>query len=213
MKFGDFIERREDDLDIEIAASGFSKKMADELNQEFEDAYDEDLGDCDVESSVDSDEDTNTDENRCQGDDKEKKDVVCQEQLCNIPVKQSDGAYDNLEETMIHLQISNNDEDYSENNLNDLNEGEGSYEDFAPVTGTSSLDDDAPDYEDSYSVSTATTIAPDVIRSRVKKAIKSEQQKQIKRRARIKGECSAVNRSRRVNREVIRDSVRDHWDE
>lgn len=64
-------------------------------------------------------------------------------------------------------------------------------------------------YSDIHSVrsmSTATTIPPEVIRDRVKKALAKRERAAVRHRNLAKGEASAVNRQRRDNKDTIKDS-------
>lgn len=57
------------------------------------------------------------------------------------------------------------------------------------------------------STTTASTIAPDVIKNKVKKALDHKQKCDDRKRCVVKGEASAVTRSRRENRANIKDST------
>lgn len=64
-------------------------------------------------------------------------------------------------------------------------------------------------YSDIHSVqsmSTATTIPPEIIRDRVKKSLEKRERAAIRHRKLAKGEASAVNRQRRENKNTIKDS-------
>lgn len=64
-------------------------------------------------------------------------------------------------------------------------------------------------YSDIHSVcsmSTATTIPPEVIRDRVKKSLERRERATVRHRKLAKGEASAVNRQRRENKSTIKDS-------
>lgn len=64
-------------------------------------------------------------------------------------------------------------------------------------------------YSDIHSVrsmSTATTIPPEVIRDRVKKSLEKRERAMVRHRNLAKGEASAVNRQRRENKSIIKDS-------
>lgn len=64
-------------------------------------------------------------------------------------------------------------------------------------------------YSDIHSVrsmSTATTIPPEVIRERIKKSLEKRQRAAVRHRKLAKGEASAVNRQRRENKDTIKDS-------
>lgn len=52
----------------------------------------------------------------------------------------------------------------------------------------------------------ASTIAPEVVKQQVKKNLEVRQKKMERKKAIAKGEASAVTRSRRDNRETIRES-------
>jgi RIO kinase 2 len=54
------------------------------------------------------------------------------------------------------------------------------------------------------STSTAATIAPEEIRSRVKKSLERREKSALKKRIRVKGEASAVTRTRRENMDTIK---------
>lgn len=56
------------------------------------------------------------------------------------------------------------------------------------------------------SVTTSTTIPPEVIRNRVKKALEKRERAAEQRRRLAKGEASAVSRQRKENRDTIKDS-------
>jgi len=64
-------------------------------------------------------------------------------------------------------------------------------------------------YSDIHSVrsmSTATTIPPEVIRNRIKKSLEKRERATVRHRKLAKGEASAVNRQRRDNKDIIKDS-------
>jgi RIO kinase 2 len=54
------------------------------------------------------------------------------------------------------------------------------------------------------STSTAATIAPEEIRGRVKKSLERREKSTLKKRIRVKGEASAITRSRRENMDTIK---------
>lgn len=55
------------------------------------------------------------------------------------------------------------------------------------------------------SFSTASTIAPEVVKARVRKALISREKKELRKRVVAKGEASATTRNRRENRETIKE--------
>lgn len=69
------------------------------------------------------------------------------------------------------------------------------------------LDGETKNYSASIrSYSTTSTIAPEVIKARVKKALLNREKKELRKRIVAKGEASATTRSRRENRDVIKES-------
>lgn len=62
------------------------------------------------------------------------------------------------------------------------------------------------DFHSVRSVSTTSTIPPEVIRSRVKKALEKREKAVTRQRCLAKGEASAVTRKRRENRDTIKES-------
>ena len=55
------------------------------------------------------------------------------------------------------------------------------------------------------SVSTTSTIPPEMIRNKVKQALNKREKQEVRHRAVCKGEASAVTRKRRENRNTIKD--------
>lgn len=64
---------------------------------------------------------------------------------------------------------------------------------------------DYDDIQSIRSVSTAATIAPEVIKRRVKLTLANREKKSQSKRLLVKGEASAVTRTRRENRDAIKD--------
>ncbi|KAL0275128.1 UNVERIFIED_CONTAM: hypothetical protein PYX00_003086 [Menopon gallinae] len=153
--------RREDTLDVEVAASGFTKEMDFDLMNEVsdeEEAEEEERREEAEEAihSADSDEDYQS----CEEEVAEEEPRRVEEPEDPIPL---------TDETSCHYS---SDESY------------------------------APSYR---SYSTASTIAPEVIRERVKKALANRQRKEQRKRLVAKGEASATTRSRRENRLTIKE--------
>ncbi|XP_014248841.1 serine/threonine-protein kinase RIO2 [Cimex lectularius] len=156
---------REDILDIEVSASGFTKQMAEDLLMTME----------------------NEDENEC-SDVEEYNDAI------------SDNEVENLK-LMVDEALKFGEK--SPNNFNDILEVSKQAA-FDSIDQKSEFDDR---FSDIGSISTtASTIPPEIIRERVKKALE-KRQKEGNRRILVKGEASAVTRKRRENRENIRDSA------
>lgn len=160
---------RNDNLDIEISCSGFTKEM----QQDF------DL----IEPNVSDNEEPQSD----------NESVEEQLKSCKLSDKE--------EESQSH-----------EKNIETKNESEkGAASTNIPLVNDSescnSEDDDDHQFDSRSfrSVSTATTIAPEVIKDRVKKAI-TQRERRNKKHV-IKGEASAATRNRRVNRDTIQQST------
>ena len=90
-------------------------------------------------------------------------------------------------------------------NLRELNKQFKPFRDYVP--------DDASDVRSSYSYSssTASTIAPDVIKKRVKAALAKRSQADVRRRMKARGEANAVTRTRRETRDNIKQSQDAFW--
>lgn len=65
----------------------------------------------------------------------------------------------------------------------------------------------ADDRFDSRSITSASTIPPEVIRARVKSALEKRERTKVRVRNLAKGEASATSRNRRDNRQTIQESV------
>lgn len=73
-----------------------------------------------------------------------------------------------------------------------------------------SEDDDVEkfnDLESMYSSSTAATIAPELIKKKVKIALQKREKREQSRRILVKGEANAITRVRRENRDTIKQST------
>ncbi|XP_017774096.1 PREDICTED: serine/threonine-protein kinase RIO2 [Nicrophorus vespilloides] len=194
-KFSDV--ERNDNLDAEIHCSGFTKKMARDINVELGiDSDDDDEEDDEVEDNVSDDEDIEnnvsedeevkdeTEEIQKVKDDIEEitkateKVVVTKEEFCTV-----DSIFDKLKgDNKQHLQVVDDNES--------VNCSEGSDELF-----------------ESRSVrSCATTIHPDEIKKRIKKQIYSKEKRIQRKKCVAKGEASATTRVRRENVDTIKQS-------
>jgi RIO kinase 2 len=197
---------RMDSLDVEVAASGFTKEMQEELVEALEEKKD---------SESDEEED-------------EEEDISDSEESKETDTKEQDGSSSHLDNSILRwreeleppseineqqndapvhfepLIIKDKDEketdaELDEGLLQDLsiqNRGQRPFRDARcsdVMSGTYSV----------RSTSTAATIPPGEVRARVKKSLE-RREKQGARRIRVKGEASAVTRSRRENKDNIR---------
>ncbi|KAG5345263.1 RIOK2 kinase, partial [Acromyrmex charruanus] len=174
---------REDSVDAEVKASGFAKQIEKEIDTFLTENgidYKEEKDNTDNENSEDSEEETYE---NCVEDNIE--DLKCQLkdlQLQNeIVVKEEFNA-------SIRDPVLNNDDEHLKK--------------ISMVPSVHFYDDT----QSIRSVSTAATIAPDVIKKRTKLALDKRERSQAKR-ALAKGEASAVTRIRRDNRATIKDST------
>lgn len=62
------------------------------------------------------------------------------------------------------------------------------------------------DVRSSRSYTSASTIAPEIVKQQVKKNLEAKQKRMERKKAIAKGEASAVTRQRRDNKETIRES-------
>lgn len=192
--------RREDILDAEVSASGFTKQMEKDLLTEIG------LGD---EQNVEEEQEELTDKekeedieclrqklekcvaNDWKTDPPSKEEVqtttsATQEEI-KIPEPISVNKIPTMEKTIRNKDVS------PEENLSDYGSDE---ENSDAETEVHSV----------RSVSTTSTIPPEVIRDRVKKALERRHKQASRLRCLAKGEASATTRSRRENRDTIKDS-------
>lgn len=186
---------REDDLDVEVAASGFTKQMEEELRLEF-----------DAEGGADETCEISEDENDEVSAIAEPEEAINNESNENKSVNQQETAEEHLESTP---EVDTCEELHSV--VGDMDDLDLNNRDYKPFRDVKFEDDVASEHGgSSYSVSTCTsTIAPELVKARVKKSLifrKKQQQKRIC----IKGEASAYNRVKRENQ----DTIKEHkvWD-
>lgn len=173
---------REEFLDVEVSASGFTKNMDQLLLHEMGMIDDIDGS----EEEIDFYED-------------EKDEVVhLAEQVAELMKEESSTVLSNSIKTLPAQEETNNVKSDSEEYVS-LSEND----DCESVVSSKVC------YSDIHSVrsmSTATTIPPEVIRDRVKKSLEKRERATVRHRKLAKGEASAVNRQRRDNKDTIKDS-------
>lgn len=196
---------REDCIDVEIKASGLTKQMEKDLLREmglFED---------EIETETDIDEEVPT-----AGDD-EIRYLQLQVEDCikdiSNPLKtnleslndrvQDDIVARNLDTNEIWRPTEEGTKFYAtrpdQESIDSVNT-----EKFQDANNEESIRDSSRSV---YSVGTTSTIAPEVIKSRVKAALERRQNKQQSRKVLAKGEANAVTRVRRENRDTIKQST------
>ena len=195
--------RREDDLDVQVAASGFVKQL--------EEMYG------DPEAELDSDEDQ-SEESFLTMVDKIKLDDLDPE---TDPAPPSSSAMDpETDPEPLNHSTMNPVADPAPPNHSTM----GPEADPAPTIDPEGTDrvpdlvDDLPDWPQcaksraAGSVSSMSTIHPDVIKQRVKKNLSRRKNDEVLSRIRAKGEASAVTRKRRENKDNIRADGIWGWD-
>lgn len=252
MVFRSFLFRREDILDVEVSASGFTKRMDKELlaqlglNESDEEEEDDDSsGDDDIEELREQVEVNmkfeEHQDHKVEGNEMEIVDEKCKNEekidsnkidsskksspTCNInsvseitsPIEpladeeqqnhsgtQKDGPEQNA--TRDHTNKSNVDEYKIEVSRDEKDDASRSTiaDDLESEFDSQSL---AGSRFDARSVTSASTIPPEVIRARVKSALEKRERTKIRVRNLAKGEASATSRKRRDNRQTIQESV------
>lgn len=252
--FGDI--KREDVLDVEVSASGFTKQMEKDLLTEMginEDEGDSDSGDDGKEETGEQSKVNEIDElremvektmlederwlkNRDHSILNRNKNVDLNIVQNEINEKHSKEENMNLQPNCITLPGKDNVNSSSNKDVNSLKHvTDGSNEDVVEISKQISERVDNTDSQESHlcsevhsekhdsdddvksimteldvhsvrSISTTSTIPPEVIRSRVKKALEKRDKAATRQRCLAKGEASAVTRKRRDNRDTINES-------
>lgn len=201
--------RREDCIDAEVNASGLMKQMQKDLLKELNITID-------VENEENSDTETYED---CINNVEDLKDQINNLQLKsekeestvfthNVITKDNNECFEKMSTTICSEQQNNEnienmiDKEHS-NALYDLSS--------KTVEDKAAYISDYDDIESIRSISTAATIAPEVIKKRVKVALDNREKKNQSKRKLVKGEASAVTRIRRENRDTVKESLTGIW--
>lgn len=174
-------------MDIEVSASGF-------INGEIDIDFIGDSGDEDNqmlennlnESNVSTAEEDN-EENTIPSLVKNKTDDKDIETTC-------------INDELMKLKL--NSSDFSQ--LGWKHNGNSDYSDVESVNGTDDFRLETTK-SDMYSVSTTSTIAPEVIRSRVKRALQKKENEIIQKRSVVKGDANSIRRNRKENKDIIKE--------
>uniref|UniRef100_A0A6P7FE78 Serine/threonine-protein kinase RIO2 n=1 Tax=Diabrotica virgifera virgifera TaxID=50390 RepID=A0A6P7FE78_DIAVI len=173
---------REDNLDAEVACSGFTKEMAKHINKEF--GY----------------EDSN---------DSSEEEVEGETENENVPERDDFfDASDKLEDKDGVQDLGSKSNSSTINYIFDQLKLKSKFDDTAQKIEDIQLDsDDSSDHFDSRSMlSTTSTIPPEEIKNRLKKQLLIKEKRQQRKKCVAKGESSAVTRSRRENSNTIKQS-------
>ncbi|XP_072747498.1 uncharacterized protein Riok2 [Anoplolepis gracilipes] len=213
---------REDCIDAEVHASGLMKQMQKDLLKELN---------VTIENEVENEEDSETETyENCINNVEDLEDQINNIQLEPEISKKEDSVFTHdiviknkhIEEvsTIIYFEKQNNSENKCKENNEDLAieniAVDKEHSKHALYDLLSNAEDEASinDYDDVRSirsVSTAATIAPEMIKKRVKLALDNREKKSQSRRLLVKGEASVVTRTRRENRDTIKDSLTGIW--
>lgn len=202
--------KRLHNLDVEVAASGFTRDMS----ESFDEAS-ADLKACSDRDSDDAGETAHAQELEEKGEDDEDNDDEDNEDNCEEECSPDESFADDQQNTdddsrlnMDDMEIQEKSEDCELEKLSNQNKMHRPYRDAKSHVTERCLDDDVRSIS---SYSTTSSIDSREIRSRVKKSL-DKKQRDMRRRKR--GEASAVTRSRRENRETVKhgaQSWNDDW--
>ncbi|XP_068988083.1 uncharacterized protein RIOK2 isoform X1 [Bombus flavifrons] len=216
---------REDCIDVEIKASGITKQMEKDLLREIGMVEVED-----EEIEEDCNEDTD-EENKNMNDSEinylqlEVENSVRNEFMCTSKKTSEDSEANekkdstvlSVEDRILEEGVKKIDMGKSVGNLIDKKSYDLNVKHNEEITNSflftetcNSEDDDVEkfnDLESMYSSITATTIAPELIKKKVKIALQKREKREQSRRILVKGEANAITRVRRENKDTIKQST------
>lgn len=219
--------RREDSIDTEVKASGFVRQIEKETDaffQEIEIRDKEEEEEDDDNETIEDNEDyedcvDNIEDLECQLNDLQLQNEIIVNKDYNASTKDKSLNNDNEHLNRISTMPDSDKQSDTENECERNNEDvtvmnvmtDEKHKDSALYDSSLNTDNEVVHFifDDSRSirsVSTAATIAPDVIKKRTKLALDKRERSQAKR-AVVKGEASAVTRIRRNNRATIKEST------
>lgn len=214
---------REDCIDVEIKASGLTKQMEKDLLKEMgmiesedEEIEEECKENVDEENSINDSEINNL---RLQVENSVKSEFTCtsEETFVNAVTNEEKNLFVSSAENHIiaegvkNIDICNSNENVINSNSHNLNVTNNEETNSFFTTETFNLDDEhvekLSDSKSMYSTTTAATIAPEIIKKKVKAALQKREKREHSRRILVKGEANAVTRIRRENRDTIKQST------
>jgi len=213
--------RREDCIDAEVSASGLMKQVQKDLLKELNITID-------AENEEDSETETYEDcINNIEGledriNNLQLKSEISEKKeestgfMCNIITKDNNECFEKIS-TICSEKQNNSENKCKQNNENIENIVVNKEHSNALYDLSSNVEDkvayinDYDDIESIRSVSTAATIAPEVIKKKVKIALDNREKKSQSKRKIVKGEASAVTRIRRENRATVKESLTGIW--
>lgn len=203
---------REDCIDVEIKASGLTKQMEKDLLKEMGMLEDED-----EETEKESNEKIEQNEEEKQMDNDEINNLQFEVEnvmrnefaSCTLNKTSSDVEVNEGENLDIVVEgLQNINIDRSAKDPPNLNSHDNTKHSDAGSERFSS--EDGENFSDSrsvYSNTTTSTIAPELIKRRIKAALQKRDKREQARRILAKGEANAVTRVRRENRDTIKQST------
>lgn len=225
--------RRDDNLDVEVSASGFTKEMAstfDEAAEELnilqgpesseKDAEDEDISG-DEDEVIDEDEDQIEEEsdNELESEPLEAKptsnDNVTDEasEACASCVEErlTDNVVDTKDKDDVKDRLSDDDEEEQLEDLSDTNRAYKPFRNEESMEHTNSHLTTTRQRSSLSMSSNASSMDPEIVKEKMKRQLKQKHEKLHARRIRKKGEASIVTQSKRNTKHDIKDSLSATW--
>lgn len=221
-----FMFRREDCIDVEIKASGLTKQMEKDLlremgiieideDEEIEEEYKENM---DEESRSINNSESNNLRPQVENSVRSELTYTSEETFINAVTNEERNLFVSSAENIIaegvkNIDICNSNENMINSNSHNLNMINNEETNSFFTTETFNSDDEHVEIEklnDSksmYSTTTAATIAPEIIKKKVKAALQKREKREQSRRILVKGEANAITRIRRENTDTIKQST------
>ncbi|XP_070154015.1 uncharacterized protein Riok2 [Polyergus mexicanus] len=212
---------REDCIDAEVNASGLMKQMQKDLLKELniridaeneENSETETYEDC-INNVKDLEDQINNLQLEPEISNKEDSAVLTH----NVAINNNE-RFEEISTTISSEKRNDSENKFKQNNITTENiviDKEHSkhalYDLSSNAKDEVAYDNDYDDIQSIRSVSTAATIAPEVIKRKVKLALDNREKKSQSKRTLVKGEASVVTRTRRENRATIKDSLTGIW--
>lgn len=204
---------REDNLDVEVSASGVTRQMERHLNIEMGIEKDDDDGGSE---EVEQELETVIEGSEVEDLRKKVEDMLNNEFHCKVQNKYSEEPSININSEFgtnkLNLAMVATQSDSVNNEILQAEETVNMDRNSQCSIGDVNCEEECTHgrvrlYSNTCSIrstSTATTIAPEEIRSRVKKSLERREKSTLKRRITVKGEANAVTRTRRENMDTIK---------
>eukprot|EP00094_Tigriopus_californicus_P006858 TCALIF_06607-PA protein Name:"Similar to RIOK2 Serine/threonine-protein kinase RIO2 (Homo sapiens)" AED:0.17 eAED:0.17 QI:0/0.66/0.7/0.9/1/1/10/104/975 len=208
-RFSDVV--REDILDAEVSASGMTKQMERDILKELGMASDDNDEHEDEEGEEEEEEGANEKE-KVEDVEEMRKEFESNVVLGNVPSSSMDRFLndvqvqpresEDLSDTPLIRQVT--DPDQAEEGLDRLHELNRSFKPFRDPQPDKSMDNRSV----ITSSSVGSTIAPEVVKEKVRLALSKKKRAEEVKRMRAKGEANAVTRNRRENKDTISTNQR-----